>query len=509
MNRKLQRWAILLMFPTFLWEGAARAQEAAAPDPTYVILRRAIPDPDESVREDLMMALRGLRDPALRPLLSGLATSTRSDLRRHGLLGLAELEDPPKLNLLSVSRLDDPVERAAIVGEAIRLKMIRPEALDALLEWRELDVFLELIVRGRMVVRGEDAGLDRVREHAEGTDSLRAAMALLVLAQAGEPELARHAALRVTSPEQSELERNGGVGILVEHLRRERFDATGLFFEHLYSLYVPTDKALSAELLAVWLQIAPIQAGSVWSERFAQAQDLSEKLRLVLGGLDAASDAEPSMFDLAVQDSSMLVRDLSRAAQAVALHDGALVLAMVDRLLDQQYDQAIAWCVSRLPEMMPELGPKVWALVIQRSLARNRGREPVSAVVPMTAEKFALADPDSAGASLNRARAHGDEKLCQALLVGLLRARSGPIWDQTSADEWPDPASAALALIAQAMASGSMEPEQIERLRGVARGRANLPEVFRVQAAWLAIRHAGDARGALARLLGEVDLSPS
>ncbi|HVZ93377.1 MAG TPA: hypothetical protein VG797_02595, partial [Phycisphaerales bacterium] len=59
-------------------------------------------------REELLFSLRQLKDQRLKPLFAELAASKRADFRRHGILGLAELSEDHRLNVLMVAKLEDP-----------------------------------------------------------------------------------------------------------------------------------------------------------------------------------------------------------------------------------------------------------------------------------------------------------------------------------------------------------------------------------------------------------------
>src|SRR5262245_53161231 len=71
-------------------------------------VRQALLDPSDQRLDVLLRSLRRVRDPSLRPLFVQIAASERPILRVHGVLGLAELESPQRIDMLLVKRLADP-----------------------------------------------------------------------------------------------------------------------------------------------------------------------------------------------------------------------------------------------------------------------------------------------------------------------------------------------------------------------------------------------------------------
>src|SRR5262249_28255990 len=90
-------------------------------------------------REGRLFSLRELKDQRLRPLVGELAASKRADFRRHGILGLAELSEDHRLNVLMVAKLEDPAEQALILNEAMGAELVADEQVAEILAWPGLE----------------------------------------------------------------------------------------------------------------------------------------------------------------------------------------------------------------------------------------------------------------------------------------------------------------------------------------------------------------------------------
>jgi hypothetical protein len=64
-----------------------------------------------------------------------------------------------------------------------------------------------------------------------------------------------------------------------------------------------------------------------------------------------------------------------------------------------------------------------------------------------------------------------------------------------------NPNADGLALLLLARAGGPMNPQQMSDLSLLIRGGADIPDVLRVQAAWIYLKRTGQAQAALAQVL--------
>ncbi|MEO0587738.1 MAG: hypothetical protein AAF078_08875, partial [Planctomycetota bacterium] len=124
---------------------AAHGQPSPKASARRLIAQAMQVDPDGGHNARLR-ALRHLRDPALQPLFAALAMHPEPALAVHGILGLAELESPPRLDIARVAAIDNPLLQAELVSVALDAGMVEPAARDALLDWADLAPGIRLLL---------------------------------------------------------------------------------------------------------------------------------------------------------------------------------------------------------------------------------------------------------------------------------------------------------------------------------------------------------------------------
>src|SRR5687768_13024350 len=214
------------------------ALAAPAPDLLVAQIRAALIESTDQRLDVLLRALRRVRDPGLRPLFAQLAASNRPILRVHGILGMAELESPGRIDMLLVKRLPDPREQLVVLGEALRAGMLPPEQLGDVARWPGLDPTLVVLVLGRLERAGvavEPAAFDAFMIPPDpmpegGVDPMPALLATLERLQQASaspgvpaPETGVLDDL-LTAPPSAERERIAV--ILLEYIRQERLTAS-------------------------------------------------------------------------------------------------------------------------------------------------------------------------------------------------------------------------------------------------------------------------------------------
>lgn len=482
--------------------GAAGAARLVLDERLVGPLERAVMAPVAARGDDSgLAALRRLRDPALAPLFGCLASSSHPILRRHGVLGLAEIESPPRLRPVLLSKVTSPTERAFIVGEALATDLFTTEDIEELLKLSDLDPFLEVVLRGELGAAGRDAGVERLRSLSEEPEAVVAVPALLQLCSAGDSDAGERLVERVAALPPAG--RGAPVAVMFEQIRRDGVTGCRGVMPRVYEL-VRDDPVVSLDALRAWLMVDGAAAGPEWQRAFASASGLSGRLRLALVGLEASSRTPPAVFAPLDADESELVRAIGRLAVASATGDG--LEEAIRGAAAHSYPPVEAWLVERLPEAHPEVAQEAQRAIIQAAAGREPSRH-VTEGVALAAERLAPSDPKFVSERITSAAGANDRVLSQALLTGLLRANPAPRWNGSAVAQWPDRVTAALALVAGARCDPEFaaDEKRIERLTEVAAGGSGLPGPLRVQAAWLAARLQGNGAEAIATVVAELD----
>ncbi|HBS28498.1 MAG TPA: hypothetical protein DEB06_03380 [Phycisphaerales bacterium] len=500
------RWRALFAGVLLLGVPGAFGAPGALDERLLAPLQRAVVSPTLPRGNDgALAALRQLRDPALQPLFARLTSAPSPILRRHGVMGLAELESPARLRAVLLSKIESSEERSSIIGEALRSDLLVEEEVRALLQSEGLAPFVEVVLRGWLASRGLDSGnggTDRLKALAEDPSPVVAISALLLLCNGGDTGAGeRLAALLEGLPAP---EREPAVLVLSEQVRRDKVTGCDAAMARMFEAGAG-DPGVQREALRAWLRVDAASAAPVWGEAYARADDLSDRLRLALVALEGSPGAPAAMFQpLVGEGQSALVRAIGAMGRAVASRTGTVEAAR--ELAEQRYGPADAWMIERLEEIDPDAARAGWVGILEAAGGRSSD-QPVTETLPMAVKRLLTHnEEDRVMAAVQTAARRGDETLCQAILTGFLRVEPAPAWASEPLITWPGRTTAALAALVGARGDPKFadDPTRLEALTEAAVGRSGLPDAMRAQAAWLAARLRGQGSEALARLLGEL-----
>ncbi len=453
-----------------------------------------------AVRDDLLNALRQLRDPKLKPLFAELAASKRPDFRRHGILGLAELDPEKRLNVLLVAKLETPSEQAAILRAAMVSDLVKPDQITEILAWPGLEPYVELVLRLRLLSTGQATDAARFRELAKAESAPTAVMARLCLAQTGDTEAALDAFTRLNELEPEP--RAALMALTLEVIRNEKMDKAAPYITS-FSAEAEPSFAFRAEVIRTLQVIAPDIGAAEWLKAYSSAQGLADRLKFALLAMDAAEQATPAMCDaLEAGEGSGLLKLIGAAVRAVATKKPDPAPEFI-ALAAQNYRAATAWVLDRVAKLSDDQRVGVAsAIIVQTEEARSRG-ESVPDTVVGAAAAIAEVRPAALTPLLRRACERNDAVMSQALFAGMLRTGTAPAWAAGERFAWSDPSVEALAELydSRTRPDALSDAARRERLRKIGTGRGDLPDVFKVQAAWLALVAEGREREALARVL--------
>jgi hypothetical protein len=451
----------------------------------------------ERGRADLLLGLRRLRDPALSPFFGTLLTSKDSRLRRQGLLGLAELNDPPSLNFMDLARLPDPAERAAALGESLSLDLVQEAQLHDLLEIEQLDPYVELVVRGRLPGA---ADAERLRTLAGSGGPVQRVIAALLLAKAGDASLLAGSSTELLALEEPA--RGAKVGLLLEHIRREKLTGAGPVLQGVLKVY-GEDATLRADILRTWLLSDSASASEAWTQTLASSGELSSVLRLAMAALDSAAGVKPELFaQLLESDRPALVRTIAEAGLAIASKSGEP--AALAKLGAAAYGPADLWIVQS-SRAWPEAWTRAACGAILDRAQGSGGEGSFSDALPGAVERLALLEGQPGlREAVASAVTRRDDRAASALLSGLLLARSGVLWETAKPVRWPGGSSKALATVIEARSDPAFAKDaaRMKRLAQVASGvEGRLPPQVEVQAEWLHARLSGEGATTIARVV--------
>ncbi|NBB82728.1 MAG: hypothetical protein GVY28_04915 [Alphaproteobacteria bacterium] len=502
-----------IVLVTLAAPAAARADQAA--DQAVWLLEKATLVHRNGFHNVLLRALRQMRDPRLEPLFSELVQRHHPALRIHGILGMSEIADPPRLDLTLVADLDNPTTQARLVSAAIDSDLLNVEDARQLLRWPGLPASVRVLVVGKLL--GEGKTIDQaVLDDALASDhaALRC-MAALLKAQLGHAEAIKVLQRLDETPRPT---RERVRSLLLQTAVRYGLDSAAPWARNLVRAKLQEDNVgkpdwrmspVGYQALRAALTFNDGEAVNLWMACFDQAaiadSPESERLRLAMLALDLAEDLDERIFQAMLDDDQGLIRTIGRVGRAIAA--GQSRQAPIAQLIDQNNKLANAWALqyaARLSEDQPARARPLFVAIIGAAASdepRFRAERLENAVVAV--EKLHETAPN-AGAVLRPMIAEASTYMQEAMLMGLIRS-DGARPDQViqGIDDYASRVAEAMALILQAKHAQTLGDERLKRLALIVRGGVReLQDPLRIQAAWTYLRLTQQDRVALATVLG-------
>ncbi|MEM6507533.1 MAG: hypothetical protein AAF711_19005, partial [Planctomycetota bacterium] len=302
MKRRVNPLMIVMLLLACLQAWAARAQQA---DPGIaaaqsLLEQAAEPQPDGS-HNAMLLGLRQLEDPALKPLFTGLGSSPYLSMRIHGRLGAAALSPKRRIDLALLAEVGDQRELVQVVSAAIDDGLIDNNGLTTLLTWDGLDLPIRQGIALRVMAAGGEVdtkpfleSLDvELNDDLPAAKLLQYALAGMLLAESGDP------AGRKALMELAKLEGDHAIAVTAQILdaaMRQGFNSVGQL-----ALLTATDtgRAPSLRLLAIQsaMRVGTPGAQRTWKSMFKNETASAQRIRLAMIALDSAEEVEPALFD--------------------------------------------------------------------------------------------------------------------------------------------------------------------------------------------------------------------
>lgn len=488
-------------------EAVGLVADREATEAALKLFNAAVTVQADGTHNSLLRALRHLQDPALGPLFLGLSQAAHPSLRVHGVLGLAEINQPRGLTASDIARVDRPDVQAELISAALDGDLIDDDTRRTLLGWPGLDAGVKLLLATPWVAAGElDSASPGYLDMVAALDHEalgRRGLAALLLHQLGDE--------RGTQSLDALTHSDDPAADAVRAMLLETAWTHGLNSVAGWAFDVAERSGLPPRLemlaLKVAIRFGDERADARWSQRFAEDDDVSLRTWLALTGLEAAPWLSPERFDPLLISTDPLVAQLGRTAQSVARSrsggaDHAAVEQAVIALIRTGHPQACQWAA----DYAQETGSAVLAaaVVTQTPDGDPRGQaRRLDAVVRATQTLIQL-DPETAERLLVAALTAEptDPAWQRVVLLGLIRSRSVAaerIAEQFPA--WTDRDTAALAMVLRTQRPGPLTEEEAAELALMIRGGAELDDSLRVQTAWAYLQRTGQGSEAIAAVL--------
>lgn len=500
--------------------GAARADDAADTRQQAVWLLKKSTLVHRNGRHNLLLrALRQMRDPTLEPLYSELIQRRHPGLKIHGILGLAELKNPPRLDLALVADIDSSGTQAQLVSAAIDNNLLTAEDAEKLAEWPGLSPAVKVLVAGKLVAEGKSVPPGLLDE-AMGAEKLAMrAMAALLKAHVGDAE-ARAALDAVHEAEGAE--RDMVRKLVLQMAMRHELASVGPWAAAILREGAEDEQLVFAALRAA-LMFQTDGAAALWRERFEAAGGLPMRLRLAVLAADVAEHVKPDLFIPLIRREQPLLATLGRAGETIAEGPAAaeptIALIRMNNVLTNRWALKHAVGLTQDEDRDPAAARPILLALIdaadndyletagERDQPRFAAQRLQSAIVAVqTLHHKAPAAHPAIRRRLNDATMLQQE----AILMGLIRSE-GDRPDRLLADAAPrykSKTAEALDVLLRAKHAddaADLGERAMRRLSLIVRRAfppGGLEDPLRIQAGWAYLRLSNDAQLALAEVLG-------
>lgn len=472
---------------------------APTPDETFRALAAQIKrgvDGVGATDADIIPALRQLRDPRLRPLFAHLATAGRGEQQVQAALGLAELDEPARLDTFLVAQIKTPEALARLLGAAHAQGLLGAEQIDALLSRPDLPGPVEARLALLSAAVGTPIDGARAKRLASDASAVVARVGAILLAQSGDEAGARPALERVAdgSPEMRQ-----GLLATLEDIRTAKATALGAYVRGI-GAGARDDHLIRADAAATLLALGDTSGPGAWAEALAGARDLADRLRLAMVALWNAERFAPGAFaGLPGSETSAALLAMSTACERVATK--SLDLTTLMGLIETDHPPCVTWALERAGSLGSADATRARLASVERLGAIEKPPRALSQCVVAAAAALADESPTEYSLAYTKAVWSGSEAVAQAMLLGALAAKEGRVVAGIATQEPPGDEAKALRAILIARSAETLTPDQQVALEQAADGRGGLSDARRTQAAWLALRHQGQDRKALAVVL--------
>ena len=496
--RSLASLGLCLALPA---SGLAAELDEAARSAT-MMLRASTTIRRDAPSSFMVPALRGLRDPALTPLLNQLAQSPNPVLKIHGLLGLAECDPNHKLDLVRIAAIEDPAIQAEMVSAAIDSKLLTIDQSKQLVTWPGLDLAIKVIVAAKLVQEHQLTDIGFLQQALQSDNLARRCMASLLLLQLGHEDQRQSLdeLNRSTHPQRDQVRRM----LMKTAIRYELNQAASWA----YSICIDpkTDPKLGLVALHAALRLGWHGAMDMWRERFTSAQDPAQRIRLAFIALESAPWVKRNFFAPLITDNETLIQRIGQAGAAIA--SGQQIDLAVVSMIEMRHPLANRWALRYAQNHASNTDARMILLGLIMSFedydpqARPKTLHQVISATRILSERDANATAALLRPILEAPKT--DALLAQGILLGLIRS-SGDQPSRTIAGlgTFTHPKTNTLAIVLLAKDGQPLSKSQLNELKLLVRGGGDLPKDLRLQAAWAYLKRTNQAQMALAKALGQ------
>lgn len=486
---------------TILCTGAPVAAQYDVPPPgesAIASLGKAVNAASDGSNLPLLVALRQLHDPDLKPLFLQLAQSCGDwQAQVHAVLALAEIDEKSRVDAWLVTQVDAQAQEM-IIANALDSDLIAPDQFAQILSFESLNSMARLMLCAEQVMANEKTDQAELTTLAASDDVYQAGFAAALLAQTGDISAWTKYLPRVESQPQPARDR----------LTFWLLDAIGRYKltfarDWARSIAESPDSEESIVFRAVYTALLlDLKSGlDIWNKQVGTNPSPRHQMRYGLALLAVGREIPASTYDkLRTPDADELAASVIDAGTAIST--GADPSAAMIALIDLGHARATDWVETALGDLPDAQAVPVYKHLIDRldNPQELRG-DPVGLAVKAVAKLYPI-DPDWV---LDRlAKAEDDGLLQQTILLGLFEADSPRVGEAAKSIRRIGSGRAdSLVLILIAKHSPTLTEDELKQLGLIVSGGGRVSDVLQIQAAWLYLKHTNQVQAALGTIFAK------
>jgi hypothetical protein len=456
-------------------------------------LEKAVTPQRDGSHMPMLGALRQLHDPTLMPLFKALAQNDDPGIEVHSMLGMTEL-NPQRLSVDAILALQSSEARSVVIERGVSETLLDSAAMQKLLESNRLTPLEQMWLLARLVADKQTVDSARLHALSEDKDIDIAGLATWLLVELGDPSGVARYEQRLA--ELAPRVRNAHLREMFAAMRQYRFAGQVKWVARRLE-EGDVDPEVVYDGLYALLSVDPAAALPLWQQHLGSNPTSSQSVRFALLLLSADKGVPLSEFDRLPTGEPLLDR---LVALGRAKYGGGDVATALIQVIDVGHTLTARFAVEEARKLPPADATRVLTHVIRSVPGDRRGEsERADRSLTATSTLFEI-NPEAVAALL--AEAPDDSRLQEAMLIGLLSAKSPAAGTMAASVRRIGTSRAdSLALILLAKHAEKLSDDDLRQLALVAAGGGKVSDTLQAQAAWLYIRHGGNADRALKQLL--------
>lgn len=491
-NHLLFKTILMLLITGFIGSSSS-AQNYVETDPfdaSIAALQKGLRPNAAGNHHAVLLSLRQLRDPNMKPIYQRLLGSRDSALQIDGLLALAEIEEGP-INPFLLKKFA-PRDRMLAILAAIDLELLDIRSIKSILDFENLLPVetLNLMVHGRNL--GIPLDQKRLLALSGSSESATRAVAAILLAEMGERTPLEKLIAEFPGYETGQREQ---VAAAVADLSSRSPLPKGVpLFELFWEDSMLSRGTRLATIDAALASKSP--AGqALWIKAGREARSSGDRMRLGVMGLehgimltdwDAFRD-ERAFTRLIADSGEARNTDTDMQTAAVAMVAGKSAILV---------QGALAVARDAPSKQAFEIRKAILEMAIVKPESRGVGMRVITEIADQ--------HPAELRSILSVLEDPSDPGLAEMAIMGLLNCESNEAYKAgwTFRDH-PDRRVRSLALLLKARGDDPLDEEELEELGALASGAGGVDPTIRAMAAWIWLDRTDNRERAVTRIVGD------